>query len=92
MLEQWKESSRSRLRILKQEIRDRFYQTIDVEFKVRQIQIKEGEQNKAWEKEMSSKTVMLAKGLRGKEMTEDELQTQFNVIWAGMLTNQPKSE
>ena len=92
MFEQWKESSRSKIRILADEIRDRTYRAIGVEFKVREIQIKEGKQNKAWEKEMSSKTTELAKSLQGKEMTEDELQMQFNVIWSDMLKNQPKRE
>ena len=89
ILEQWKETSKRTLINKKEDIERITLKSINGEVEIRKLKIFQNKQLLEWIEQISKETSDLAVKLRGKNLNKEELNSNFNFMWAKMVAKQP---
>ena len=88
-LEQWKFSSENNLKELKNSIITSTLKSIKSETDIRIMKINQNKQFSEWNEQISEKTTGVAINLRGRNLSEAELNSEFEIVWTKMVAKQP---
>ena len=89
LLEQWRVSSEINLNETKDDIKRSILKAINDEAEVRKLKINQKKQFSEWNESISAKTNELAINLRGKDISENDLDSGFDSLWTEMIAKKP---